>query len=292
MGLGLGEGTFNKVKIEYILNNSDYNDKIHIPLDISIILSEEITFSDLSKLDKKGVDIFFIGLQDSKNKFDYNTKFEESNKVSTLNVRSNLELFSEFFLEQLMMSSFDNIIDTIIYNNKASITQANIPQFSNFQDGTIRLINTLRKAGDYGPVFDDIGLYLTKPGKKASAYKKYGENHSKLAGLFDLAYITRKGGAKKVYLTELGKVIEKMPEKKIRNILTKLAIKIPVVKNLIKSAVEGEVTIDSILRCYLSPSTVARRRPNVNYIINLIKQEYDGTKYSKVLENIILEGKV
>jgi len=286
MGLDFREGTLNRKDNYNFLCDIDYNNKIHVPLDISLILTEKITFSDISKIDTMGVEIVFIGLQNTFNGFDNDLQVKENIEVASSNTKSNIALFSEFFVEQLKRCDFDEIIETIIYNNKTSITQANIPQFSNFADGTNRLITILRKSGNYGPIFDDIGLYLTNPGKKTAAYKKYGENHSKLSELFDLTYIIRKGGARQVYLTELGKVIEKMQEESSKNIIAKLAIKIPIIKKLIESALTGEVSIESVLSNYLSASTVIRRRPNVKYIINLIKDEYDGTKYTKALDNI------
>lgn len=287
MGLGVEDYSYINIKIQELLNDMSYQKSIYIPSDISFVLSDQITFSDLSKLNRKGIDILFQDRNNSIKDFGDSIELKESVKNNSFNDKSNIEEFSQYFLEQITESSFDYMIDTITATNVSVITQANIPQFSNFDDGTTRLIKTLRKAGDYGPVFDDLGQYLTGPGKKAAAYKKYGENHSKLAALFDLVYIVRKDGANKVYLTELGKAVEKIPEEKLRIIYAKLAVKIPIIKSLIMDAVASDGNIEKTLSCFLAQSTILRRRSNVRYLINLIKHEYDGVKYKRVLESIV-----
>lgn len=287
MELVIEENSFTNINVEELLSDDNYKKSILIPSDISFILSDKITFADLSKLNRKGINILFKDMNNSAKNFSESLELKESVSSNNIDTKSNMVEFSEYFIEQIMKTSFDNIIETVITNNVSAITRSNIPQFSNFDDGTNRLITTIRKAGDYGPGFDDLGLYLTISGKKAAAYKKYGENHSKLASLFDIVYIVRKNGANKVYLTELGKAMEKMSSERSKNLLAKLAVKIPVIKSLIIDSMEGNGNIKEILSLYISESTIQRRRPNVKYLINLIRDEYEGVKYKNVLDNII-----
>ena len=170
--------------------------------------------------------------------FFFEDKYEEIKKTNiTSNIKDSFERASKLqFINELSNTSLSCLITIIIDKSDPKITTDNIPQYSSYIDGTKKLINILRMAGDIGPTFKEIGVYLLGSGKSDTAYVKYGENHAKLAREYGLVYFIR-SGSYKVYLTKLGKIVEQL------------------------------------LNNHLSKSTAQRRKNNVLTIINMINNK-------------------
>ena len=170
-------------------------------------------------------------------------------------------------------------------DNLEKISKDNIPQYSSIQDAIFELNHILYKANKE-LTYEEIGSVLeeNKSGDEANliALKKYGENHSKLATLIDLAVIGKKGNRSKVEVSILGQVFYTL-DSTMQNLLVKrLLLRIPIVQNAFK---EGDIKqIDRDLDI-LSITTKKRRRSNV---INVIRSIVDTDKILAELLN--LEG--
>lgn len=176
---------------------------------------------------------------------------------------------SHVLLDEIENAKIDDIIKDVVQNSKPIILSGNIPQFSSFENGTIYLIKHLRMLGDFGPSLEEIGAQFLDGGKKKGAYVKYGENHSKLARQYDLVYFVKQG-SNKVFLTELGKLIEKLEIGRQNKILEKLSLRIPIVQYCLKNNIKCPNNIERIMNNFLSEKTALRRKSNVCKIINLI----------------------
>lgn len=196
-----------------------------------------------------------------------------------------IEALCKNFINELNTIEMNQLIGLCINAENIEISPSNIPQFSSFLDGTEELVTVLRKAGNYGPTFKDVGEHLLGQGKKTGAYVKYGENHVKLASIYNLVYID-KDRKSRAYLTELGKQFEKLNKDDKRDFLIKMSFSIPVVQYCIKKAANEIVDVDGVLAEHLSPTTVIRRRSNVKYIINLVTENYKDELYKDLFENM------
>lgn len=190
------------------------------------------------------------------------------------------------FVEILLSYDLKDIIAIICSSdNLEKISKDNIPQYSSIQDAIFELNHILYKANKE-LTYEEIGSVLeeNKSEDEANliALKKYGENHSKLATLIDLAVIGKKGNRSKVEISILGQVFYTL-DSTMQNLLVKrLLLRIPIVQNAFK---EGDIKqIDRDLDI-LSITTKKRRRSNV---INVIRSIVDTDKILAELLN--LEG--
>lgn len=265
----------------YILDDKQQSTRLIMPFDMGLFLTNKIDFKSISKIIHYGNEVVFQkSIYTNSNSIG---KVYEIAEIVSMDVKNMVPMF----IEEIQAYSYDSLFDFMLNADTGNINSTNIPQFSNFDDGTIKLLKILRQSGDFGPIFDEVGRFLTGNGKKTGAYKKYGENHSKLAELLDLVYIDKSERSRQVYLSCLGREIEMMCEKEVMSVFAKLAIRIPIVIEIIKSATYGKVSVDQILSKYLAETTVIRRRTNVKYIVNLIEGQYTGEKYKYIFENIV-----
>ena len=149
------------------------------------------------------------------------------------------------------------------------VKSQNIPQYSSFENGTYQMLKYLRMAGDFGPSFLEIGKHFSENGHKKGAYVKYGENHAKLAELLGLVTIEKKD-RKRVFLSDIGREIERLEAEKQQVCYTKLAARIPIVQEAIRLNLSNAKELEEHLRNYLSPITAVRRRKNTWMLIEKI----------------------
>lgn len=154
--------------------------------------------------------------------------------------------------------------------NSIAVTQQNIPQFSNINDATVNVVSVVLRNGNEGFSFQRIGKYLLPKGKKAGAYTKYGENHSKFASLLGLAIIQENNKTKRVYITEFGKAFNSINDNEKKDIITKLLLLIPYINKII--FLNEKIDIKEDLKKYLSSSTAVRRGSNINTIIKYLRE--------------------
>ena len=172
----------------------------------------------------------------------------------------------------LLEISKEDIRDYIRSMNIQDIAPKNVPQYSSISDGTIGMISYLRKSGNFGPDFDEVGKHFLGINHNEAAYKKYGENHSKLAELLGVVDI-RNEGRRKVYLNDLGIEIEKLNVEEQEDCFDKLACRIPVVQYAIQNDIYDGNEVEILLQHYLAETTAKRRRKNTLDLILRLRGE-------------------
>ena len=164
-------------------------------------------------------------------------------------------------IDTLLYYSDEDIVENVVSTEEKTIEPYNIPQYSSYDDGTVNIIHYLRCIGDFGPNFVEIGKHYLGSDHNDVAYTKYGENHAKLAEALGLASIVNEG-RKRVYLTEIGRELEKRDIEVQKNCIKKLAGQIPIVQRAFKDDFRGVSELERLMYDYLSESTVKRRRKN------------------------------
>ncbi len=180
--------------------------------------------------------------------------------------------FAEY--EMLSQASIDDIFSFII-DNKAHLRQIDtysIPQFSQWSD-VFKVLHIIADAPVDNLDREKIGYFLCPKSARSSAKLKYGENHHKLAIQLSLAV-----QQVKPELTELGQVINMVPDEKTKVLsISKLALRIPFIQQILIEAQNKNVNGFEYLTRYLSPSTARRRRSSIKALLRLINAaDYDG----------------
>ena len=151
------------------------------------------------------------------------------------------------------------------------ITPDLIPQFSNFDDGTYKLIQILTNEGNRGLTFNELGEKLEGPGRSDVAYKKYGENHAKLGELLDLTTINNES-PRKVFLTKLGESFFKSNDSRKTAILKSQIVRMDIIRDIFQNSQDKDFDLTSYLGSYLAETTAERRRPNVKRLISFLAE--------------------
>ena len=172
----------------------------------------------------------------------------------------------------------DKMIDKIDSSYLSVIDPNMVIQFSSFEIGIKDVISILKQFGNL--TFDEIGKYLLGE-RDLLAMKKYGENHSKLAQIFDLVELSNKKPIT-VSLTSLGRFCSMMDFRSEQRMLRILALRDPLIRNIIYRSKTGKCKYISETSC-LSESTQIRRRSNVKTLIDFI---LTNSNYEYLLENI------
>lgn len=183
-----------------------------------------------------------------------------------------------YLLELLKRTTVDQIISLLHeIEVKEDVTQENIPQYSKLEDTYIHVPNILKQFKNRNVSFEDIGYYLEKEdnpdAKTKIALKKYGENHTKLACLLDLAHISKNGIKSDIYITALGEYFINLSNREKRELVAKLSLRIPIIQNRFIESKD----IDTINRDFeiLSEKTQKRRGSSVLKMIKLIVEYSD-----------------
>ncbi len=181
------------------------------------------------------------------------------------------EIFdTDELVKELLLVDNKEICDCVLNIEHIIIEKKTIPQYSSYANGTFDMLKYLRMSGDYGPTFAEIGEHFLERGHKSTAYIKYGENHAKLAALLGVVEI-RKNGKNHVFLTDLGKTVEKLELSKQKECFIKLSARIPIVQEAIKQGISSANELEVYLKKYLSPITAIRRRRNTWVLIDNLR---------------------
>lgn len=172
-------------------------------------------------------------------------------------------------INNLTVSDINSIIDYIDYSD-LKLTSNDILQFSNFDNSTINLISVLSNIEE--PLnYDDVGLLLTEGNKKASAYKKYGENQSKTGKLLELVSISSTI-PKTVYLTPLGESLLNIDREIFDNVIFFEVLKCNLIKLILSLCkLYDKVDIKDLCLSTISEKTYLRRRSNIKHLVNILK---------------------
>ncbi|MDO4486951.1 MAG: hypothetical protein Q4C46_10235 [Bacillota bacterium] len=176
-------------------------------------------------------------------------------------------------ISELSDISRTDLIKLVCSYKQQIVKSSNIPQYSDFYHGTTELVNYLRKSGDFGPSFLEIGKHYSNKPKKRNTYEKYGENHAKLAESLGLVVI-RKEIVKRTYLSDLGSVIETLPFNEQIVMLEKLCSFIPIVQYCLINDVQYKSEVGELLLGVMSESTAIRRTRNTWDLIQMTRGEY------------------
>lgn len=168
-------------------------------------------------------------------------------------------------------ATFEEIFDAVCSLEEVElITGANVPQFSRI-DSALKVPDVLC-ALDEPQTLAAMGMYLDyAPNKKDAANKKYGENHSKLATLMDLAEISSQGEMK-VSITPFSALFNSLSEEQKNKLAAKLAFRIPVIQHILRDAAACPVSIAEYLKIF-ADSTKTRRFPNIRALLGLIREQ-------------------
>lgn len=189
---------------------------------------------------------------------------------------------AQYMISLIERTPLDHIIDLLKdVSEREVVTQENIPQYSKLEDVFYKVPKILDHLRGNQITFKDLGYYLAKDdnadSKSETALKKYGENHTKLACLLDLAHISKNGVKSEIYITKVGELFSKLEDIKKKEIAIKLSLRIPIIQNRFIENKE----IDTVSRDLgiLSKETKKRRGSNV---INMIRSimEY-SSNYSE-----------
>lgn len=191
-------------------------------------------------------------------------------KTLLVYIESGIITSAKQLVDELLNSTIEDIQQAALSIPQPIVSAHNIPQYSSFANGTSEMLKYLRRSGDHGPSFIEIGEHFLESGHNATAYIKYGENHAKLAELLGLVSIKRLD-KKRAFLSDIGREIEKLKIEKQDDCFAKLALKIPIVQETIRLNIESPKELEAHLVNYISPVTAIRRRKNTWLLIEKVR---------------------
>jgi hypothetical protein len=178
---------------------------------------------------------------------------------------------TQYIMELIEKADVDEIIGLLgEVTEREVVTKENIPQYSKVEDAFYEVSSILVHYKNKKISFEELGYHLQKddnPDSKTKiALKKYGENHTKLACLLDLAHISKNGIKSEIYITKFGELFNKLSVNMKKEMVAKLCLRIPIIQNRFIENRE----VDTISRDLeiLSKETQKRRGSNV---LNMIK---------------------
>ena len=152
--------------------------------------------------------------------------------------------------------------------NKEKIAPDNIPQFSDLATAMYFVPEVLKKSG-VALGYAEIGEKLLSNEKNSVANKKYGENHSKLSALLDLAVVSKESSSATVSLSVLGNAFCNLTNSEKDDLLIKLCYRIPIIQSAI-CADSSEESLLEDMKC-LASTTKTRRLSNVRALLDFAK---------------------
>jgi len=164
-------------------------------------------------------------------------------------------------------------------NANSNILASDIPQFSDFNDASFNVVNTVYSSGDNGLTFDEIGYSLLGGKRKPAALKKYGENHAKFAELLQFVKINKET-PRKVFVTTTGVIFLNSSMDKQKSILTASLLKMDLIQDLLTQDLSN-FNLLTYLKQFLADSTAKRRASNVKQLIVFLA-EYNLPDFVKI----------
>ena len=179
--------------------------------------------------------------------------------------RCNIDEITKKFVKIILSTPLD-IFSEIVkkISNREKVVPDNIPQFSDMATAMYYVPEVLKKAGT-GLGYAEIGEKLLSNEKNNIANKKYGENHSKLAAMLDLAVVSKDSSSAVVSLSILGGAFCNLTSDEKDDILAKLCYRIPIIQKAI-CADDAEESLLCDMQC-LASTTKLRRLCNVRSLL-------------------------
>ena len=224
--------------------------------------------NDINNFKSKFLDLFLLSEDIN---YTYNNILDcyISNSLNLNNLLSNYIDSIKFNNSYYMSSCFYSTL-----RNNFKICPSGVPQFSNFENGAYKLPELLSESNT-GYSFLEIGKLLLPTGKKDGAYTKYGENHSKLAEILGLVYITNSSKSRLVYISDLGLKFLELSDNAKKLFLKYQIYNIPLIKYLFNICFNNVIDIEEFILdiSTLSQSTAKRRSSNVKGLIKFLIQD-------------------
>lgn len=174
-------------------------------------------------------------------------------------------------VKMLLSIPIEEFIDAI--DHEYSFSSGDIFQFSNFDDAVKKLsgllayeVNTL--------TFKEAGAKLIHA-KNDVACIKYGENHAKTASNMSFVFINNSQTSRSCYVqnTALGTFSTTLFDGERMELIRRLALRNPFIKELIYKSKQGVVVYQEIASKVLSSATVIRRKHNNEIIVKYILKD-------------------
>ena len=179
-------------------------------------------------------------------------------------------------LEEFISFIYNDCKNTVIF-------PADVFQFSNIDDATLRLCSVLQDAGNPGVDYLQGGKLLLNDGKERlkGAYLKYGENHLKTGAAIGLLFeLTRT-----YFLSIYGLVYDKLSSEEYEKLLIRLVLRNKLIIRIIRATNIGTLNLRELFYM-LSDSTYIRRKSNVKSILSILKnsKEYN---FDEILNKVV-----
>ncbi|MBQ0143133.1 MAG: hypothetical protein KBT06_10150 [Prevotellaceae bacterium] len=200
--------------------------------------------------------------------YDHSIDLSNPSDSLQLNVLTNSQV-CDIILRLLLKTKCRDIIGIIKQDfDSFKINKSDICQFSSFDDCYYRVIDLIIRSGIEGVSWERMGFMLRSKPRTTVADTKYGENHGKTAVMMGLCRMDNKH---KFITTAFGDSFNKLSKSDKVNLKAKICLYIPIIQNYFAND-NGDSLMDEYFKS-LSESTQKRRRPNINYLIQLVKED-------------------
>lgn len=200
-------------------------------------------------------DVRALGIDDSA----FIKSFIERSDVSLSALNDGNEQDIATVIQLLVALPEKEIVRMISCRDEITLLPADVPCFSTFSNGAVRL-NELLEFAPEGLTYAEIGYQLVGAASQL-AQIKYGENHAKLAAMMSLVTISDHRPAN-IRATALGHYLVALSYEEKAVVLKKLILRDPCIQAIVQAAVAGEANYRRVVE-NLSDSTAYRRRTSV-----------------------------
>lgn len=177
------------------------------------------------------------------------------------------------YLDQVLAISIEEEISSIRGDSDLGIVTGDIFQFSSIPDVTWRLCVKLDMAGDPVVNAPELGrILLGESGSRNEvAYRKYGENHGKMAAQLGLVQLIEK----RFLLSCIGKVYMALECRDRERLLVRLLLRTPFISHLLRS--DDSVLEMRQIMSELADTTYLRRRSSTRNMLAILSrsEEFD-----------------
>ncbi len=221
-------------------------------------------------------DVRALGIDDSA----FIKSFIERSDVSLSALNDGNEQDIATVIQLLVALPEKEIVRMISCKDEITLLPADVPCFSTFSNGAVRL-NELLEFAPEGLTYAEIGYQLVGAASQL-AQIKYGENHAKLAAMMSLVTISDHRPAN-IRATALGHYLVALSYEEKAVVLKKLILRDPCIQAIVQAAVAGEANYRRVVE-NLSDSTAYRRRTSVRCAVEFA---LDLPEINNLLDRII-----
>lgn len=221
-------------------------------------------------------DVRALGIDDSA----FIKSFIERSDVSLSALNDGNEQDIATVIQLLVALPEKEIVRVISCRDEVTLLPADVPCFSTFSNGAVRL-NELLEFAPEGLTYAEIGYQLVGAVSQL-AQIKYGENHAKLAAMMSLVTISDHRPAN-IRATALGHYLVALSYEEKAVVLKKLILRDPCIQAIVQAAVAGEANYRRVVE-NLSDSTAYRRRTSVRCAVEFA---LDLPEINNLLDRII-----